>query len=195
MATVSPALILASASPRRVQLLAQIGITPAAIMPADSDESAWPGELPLRYVERISRAKATIIAAQKPDDLVLAADTVVAVGRRILPKAETADQVRDCLQLLSGRRHRVLTGVTLQLPDGSQRYRLSTTIVRVKRLSAAEMDAYIAGGEGIGAAGGYKIQGSFASLIIQLAGSHSGVMGLPLYETAQLLKSCGILSA
>lgn len=188
-------LILASASPRRLQLLAQVGIVPDEVLPADIDETELKGELPLRYVERMSRGKALTVAKLRPGHIILSADTVVAVGRRILPKAETNDHVRDCLQLIGGRRHRVYTGVTLHLPDGVQRYRVSTTIVGVKRLSAREMSDYVDGGEGLGAAGGYKIQGSFAALTDWISGSHSGVVGMPLYETAQLLKSCGLLSS
>lgn len=186
-------LILASASPRRLQLLAQIGIVPTEVLPADIDETPIKAEPPLQYVERVSRSKAIEIAKKRPQGLILSADTVVAVGRRILPKAETAQDIRDCLELMSGRRHRVHTAVTLQLPDGTQRFRLVSTIVGVKRISSTEMTAYIDSGEGIGAAGGYKIQGSFAALTDLISGSYSSVVGLPLFETAQLLKSCDLL--
>lgn len=189
----TPIFILASASPRRVDLLAQLGLTPDKIIPADIDETPHAGELPARYVARMSVEKASVIAAQYPDAAVLAADTVVAVGRRILPKAESDQDVRDCLNLISGRRHKVLTSVTLALPGNVVRHRLSTNNVRIKHLHPSEIDAYVALGQGIGAAGGYKIQGNFARYIAWMEGSHSSVMGLPLFETAQLLSSAGIL--
>ncbi|WCT73007.1 Maf family protein [Sphingomonas naphthae] len=186
-----PRLILASASPRRVELLARIGVTAAAIDPADIDEGARAAEAPPAYARRIAAAKAATVAARHPDALVLAADTVVAAGRRILPKAEDEATARECLGLLSGRRHRVLSAVTLILPDGAARHRLSTTIVAFKPLTAAEIDAYVAGGEWQGKAGGYAIQGHAEAWVRMLAGSHSGVVGLPLFETRALLVSAG----
>jgi septum formation protein len=180
-------LILASASPRRVQLLAMLGITPAAILPADIDESALPGELPLAYVARVATAKARTIADAKPGQPVLSADTVVALGRRILPKAEDEATARACLKLLSGRRHRVHTTVCVIDAAGAMRHRTATTIVRFSRLTPAMVDAYVASDEWRGKAGGYAIQGLAAAFIPFISGSHSNVVGLPLYETAVLL--------
>ncbi len=185
----APSLILASASPRRRELLARLGIEPSAIAAADIDESEALGELPRAYAARVAREKA--LAVEGGDAFVLSGDTVVALGRRILPKAEDADTARRCLSLISGRRHRVLSAVALKYPDGTLRERLSETVVRVKRLTPDEIEAYLASGEWHGKAGGYAIQGSFEGLIAAIAGSHSGVMGLPLYETRALLKSAG----
>lgn len=182
-------LILASASPRRVQLLAQLGITPAEILPADLDESHLPTELPTLYVKRIAESKARAVAAQRPGALILAADTVVAVGRRILPKAEDEATARHCLRLLSGRRHRVLTCVAVIGRDGMLRSKTATSIVRVARLSDADIEDYITSGEWNGKAGGYAIQGRFGAWIPFISGSHSAIVGLPLHETAQLLRS------
>jgi len=184
-------LVLASASPRRVDLLAQIGVTPDAIDPADIDETPLKAEQPAIYARRVAAAKAAMVAARQPGALVLAADTVVAVGRRILPKAETEAEARDCLALLSGRRHRVLSAVTLVRPDGIARHRLSTTIVTFKRLSAAEIQAYVASGEWHGKAGGYALQGRAGALIRFVGGSPSGVIGLPVFETRALLEAAG----
>jgi septum formation protein len=184
-------LILASASPRRLDLLARIGIVPDAVDPADIDEAALPDELPRLHVTRLAAAKAHAVAVRHPDAVVLAADTVVVAGRRILPKAEDEGQARVCLKLLSGRRHRVLTAVTV-IADGIARHRLSTTIVTFKPLTAAEIDAYIACGEWHGKAGGYAIQGRAEAFVRFLSGSHSGVVGLPLFETRNLLLSAGI---
>jgi len=184
-------LVLASASPRRRDLLAQIGVIPAAILPAELDEIPLDRELPRQLAGRLSAAKAALVARQKPDALILAADTVVALGRRILPKAEDAAEVRRCLVLLSGRRHRVMTGLTLHHPDGRTASRLVETIVKFKRLSAAEIDGYAACGEGIGKAGGYAIQGRAGQFVTGLNGSYSNVVGLPLAETAQLLAGFG----
>ena len=183
--------ILASASPRRRDLLARIGVTPDLIDPAACDETPHKGELPLAYARRIAAEKAALVAARHPGAVILAADTVVALGRRILPKAEDEATARECLRLLSGRRHRVLSAVALAHPDGTLRERLSETVVRVKPLSEAEIEAYVASGEWHGKAGGYAIQGSFEGLIVWIGGSHSGVMGLPLFETRALLKSAG----
>jgi len=185
----APSLILASASPRRRELLARLGIEPSAIAAADIDESEALGELPRAYAARVAREKA--LAVEGGDAFVLSGDTVVALGRRILPKAEDADTARRCLSLISGRRHRVLSAVALKYPDGTLREQLSETVVRVKRLTPDEIEAYLASGEWHGKAGGYAIQGSFEGLIAAIAGSHSGVMGLPLYETRALLKSAG----
>ncbi|PXW78431.1 septum formation protein [Blastomonas natatoria] len=189
-----PPLILASASPRRQQLLARIGIVASAIIPADIDETPHKAELPRVYARRMASEKAAVIAAQNPESAVLSGDTVVAAGRRILPKAETEAEARECLALISGRRHLVLSAVTLMLPGGRALHRLSETIVTFKRLHADEVEAYIAGGEWQGKAGGYAIQGSAEALIRSIAGSYSGIMGLPLYETRSMLLSAGLLS-
>ncbi|MBB6124453.1 Maf family protein [Sphingobium subterraneum] len=184
-------LILASASPRRVDLLAQIGVVPDAIDPADIDETPRKDEPPAHYAARMAAEKARIVAARHPGALVLAGDTVVAVGRRILPKAEDEAHARSCLSLLSGRRHHVLSAITLIDAEGRARHRLSDSIVTFKRLEAQEIDAYIACDEWHGKAGGYAIQGRAAGLIRALSGSHSGVVGLPLYETRVLLSAAG----
>lgn len=184
----SPALTLASASPRRFELLARLGIEPSALAPADIDETPHKGELPRDYVRRMAREKALAAVA---NGYVLAGDTVVAAGRRILPKAEGEATARRCLELLSGRRHRVLSAVALRAPDGSLRERLSESVVQFKQLSPTEIAAYLAGDEWRGKAGGYAIQGSAEGLVQWLQGSHSGVMGLPLFETRALLKAAG----
>lgn len=189
------ALILASASPRRVELLARLGIVPDTIDPADCDESVLKAELPIAYARRIAATKATLIAARHAGHVVIAADTVVAVGRRILPKADNEAQARDCLTLLSGRRHRVHSAITVIDAGGTARHRLSTSIVSFKRLGEAEIAAYLASGEWAGKAGGYAIQGRAEALIRALSGSHSGVMGLPLFETRALLQAAGIALA
>ena len=182
-------LVLASASPRRSELIARLGIEPDALASADIDETPAKAELPRVFAARMAREKALAVAGGEAH--VLAGDTVVALGRRILPKAEDEATARTCLQLLSGRRHRVLSAVALKAPDGSVRERLSETIVRFKPLSRAEVDAYLAGGEWHGKAGGYAIQGSAEGLIAWISGSHSGVVGLPLFETRALLKAAG----
>lgn len=184
----TPQLVLASASPRRRELIARLGLEPAAIVPAEIDETPGPGEQPRDYAKRMAREKALAVSA---DGHVLAGDTVVAAGRRILPKAEDEATARHCLDILSGRRHRVLSSIALKSPDGTLRERLSETIVRFKRLSSEEITAYLASGEWDGKAGGYAIQGAAEGLIQRIDGSHSGVMGLPLYETRALLKSAG----
>ncbi len=184
-----PTLVLASASPRRRDLVARLGVIPAAVRAADIDETPHKAELPRLYATRMAREKA--LAAADPASHVLAGDTVVACGRRILPKAEDEATARACLALLSGRRHRVLSAVALLAPDGTLRERLSETQVRFKRLSAQEIDAYIASGEWHGKAGGYAIQGRAEGLVAWLAGSHSGVVGLPLFETRALLLAAG----
>ena len=182
-------LILASASPRRLDLLARIGVVPDAVLPAEIDETPLKGELPGRYAQRMAAAKAA--ACAEAGALTLAADTVVAAGRRILPKAETEAEARAALTLLSGRRHRVHSAVTLIDGAGHARHRLSTSIVAFKRLSAEELDAYLAGGEWRGKAGGYAIQGRAEALVRGLSGSYSGVVGLPLFETRALLRAAG----
>ncbi|WP_420432955.1 Maf family protein [Hyphobacterium sp.] len=182
-------LVLASASPRRLELLRRIGVEPDAVRPADIDESEIPGETPRQVAERLARSKAMAI----PDDnaLVLGSDTVVAVGRRILPKTETEDEARRCLELLSGRNHRVWTGVALAHPDGRLASRVVETRVSMKRLTADEIGAYLGCGEWKGKAGGYAIQGRAEAFVTRLVGSYSGVMGLPLHETANLLTGFG----
>ncbi len=184
-------LILASASPRRRDLLARIGVV-AEVDPAELDETPHKGELPALYARRIAAAKAALVAARHPGAVVLAADTVVAAGRRILPKAGDAAEVRACLALLSGRRHRVLSAVTVIDAAGVARHRLSISIVAFTILPPAVIEAYAACGEGIGKAGGYAIQGRAEALVRALSGSHSGVMGLPLFETRALLLGAGI---
>jgi len=191
MASSTAPLILASASPRRLALLEQIGVVPDKVIPADIDETPWAGEAPRAHVERLARTKAETVARDASGAFILAGDTVVACGRRILPKAETDAQVRDCLKLLSGRRHTVLTGIALITPEGDLRVRIVESIVQFKRLSDAEVEAYVASNEGCGKAGGYAIQGLAAGLISYLRGSHSNVIGLPLYEVAQLLTGAG----
>ena len=186
---VSPSLILASASPRRRELLARLGVEPSAVISADIDETPARTEVPRAYAQRMAREKARAVEAS--DSFILSGDTVVACGRRILPKAEDEATARQCLTLLSGRRHVVLSAVALRAPDGSMRERLSETTVRFKRLTTAEIDAYLAGGEWHGKAGGYAIQGSAEGLIATITGSHSGVMGLPLFETRALLLAAG----
>ncbi|MGC1270272.1 MAG: nucleoside triphosphate pyrophosphatase [Croceibacterium sp.] len=188
-----PTLVLASASPRRRELIARLGLLPARINPADIDETPRKDELPRPYAIRMAREKA--LAAADPAGYVLAGDTVVACGRRILPKAEDEATARQCLQLLSGRRHRVLSAVALLAPDGTMREKLNETEVLFKRLSDEELRAYLAGGEWHGKAGGYAIQGSAEGLITRISGSHSGVMGLPLFETRALLKAAGFAIA
>jgi septum formation protein len=188
-----PRLVLASGSPRRLALLAQIGLDPDAIIPADIDETPRRSESPRALAQRLSAEKARIaasVAARQPDVgrfLTLAADTVVCVGRRVLPKCEVSDEAEACLRLLSGRAHRVYTGLTLLNASGAARHRLVETRVRFKRLSRAEIDAYIASGEWRGKAGGYAIQGLAGAFVLKLIGSYPNIVGLPLAETAALL--------
>ncbi len=181
-------LTLASASPRRRELIARLGIEPDAVAPAEVDETPLKGELPREYALRMAREKCCAVAN---GGYVLGGDTVVALGRRILPKAEDEATARRCLELMSGRRHRVFSAVALRAPDGTVRERLSETVVRFKHLSEEEIAAYLASGEWHGKAGGYAIQGAAEGLIAWIQGSHSGVVGLPLYETRALLKSAG----
>ena len=183
-------LILASASPRRVELLARIGIVPDAICPADLDETPLPKETPRGHVVRLACAKAAAISAANPDAIVLAADTVVAIGRRLLPKAETRDQALACLTLLSGTNHRVTTAVAVQLGTRIA-YRAVETRLSFKRLSDQEMRQYLHSGEWQGKAGGYGIQGLAGMFCTNMIGSYEGVMGLPLYETKCLLDGFG----
>ncbi len=184
-------LILASASPRRLDLLARIGVTPDAVEPADIDESVVPRELPRDHALRLAVEKAEAVAARHPQALVLAADTVVAVGRRILPKVEDEATLRQCMALLSGRRHRVLTGIALAIPGSAVRSRVVETMIAMKRLSGEEVDYYASHGEWRGKAGGYALQGYGEVYVRHIAGSYSNVVGLPLAETRHLLKSAG----
>ncbi len=184
-------LVLASASPRRLDLLSRIAVTPDAVVPADIDESVPKGELPRQHALRLAREKAEAVAGKEADALVLAADTVVAVGRRILPKVEDEATLRSCMALLSGRRHRVLTGVALAVPGQGVRERLVETMIAIKRLSSEEIDFYAAHGEWRGKAGGYALQGYGEVYVRHIAGSYSNVVGLPLAETRMLLKSAG----
>ena len=182
-------LVLASASPRRLDLLERLGVVPDDVSPADVDETPRPGELPARYACRMAAEKAAAVA--EAGALTLAADTVVAAGRRILPKAESEAEARAALALLSGRRHRVHSAVTLVDGEGRARHRLSTSIVAFKRLTEDELAAYLASGEWRGKAGGYAIQGRAEALVGWVSGSHSGVVGLPLFETRALLRAAG----
>jgi septum formation protein len=192
-----PKLVLASGSPRRLALVNQAGIEPDALRPADVDETPIKGELPRACANRLARAKAeTALATVRVDDelrgsFILAADTVVAVGRRILPKAELLDEAAQCLRLLSGRNHRVYSAVCLVTPKEAFRQRLIETRVRFKRLSPQDIDAYLASGEWRGKAGGYAAQGLAGSFIVKMVGSYSNVVGLPLYETVALLSGEG----
>lgn len=186
-------LILASSSPRRLDLLSRIGLIPHAIDPADIDENVRPGERPEPHVKRLAAEKAAVVAARHPDAVIMAADTLVAVGLRILPKAEDEATARKCLHLISGRRHKVLTAVTVIDANGTARHRLSRSSVRVARLSACEIEAYIQTGEWNGKAGGYAIQGCFEAHIDWMEGSFSGIMGLPLADARAMLKTAGLI--
>ncbi|QFG36034.1 septum formation inhibitor Maf [Paracoccus pantotrophus] len=186
----APALVLGSASPRRLELLAQIGIVPDRILPAEIDEAPQRGENPRDYVRRMAREKAAALAGHA-GDAVLCADTAVVAGRRILGKPADAAEARRFLQLLSGRRHRVLTSVALA-HGGRLRERLVETVIRFRPLTAAQIDAYLATGEWQGKAGAYAIQGHASAFAIWMQGSYSGVVGLPLAETATLLAAIGI---
>lgn len=194
MTTASHPLVLASASPRRVELLAQIGLEPAFLQPADIDETPQRAEHPRSLSRRLSRQKAEKAKHTLKDDpdyqaaFILAADTVVAVGRQALPKAECEDVALDCLRLLSGRTHKVFTGVCLITPKGGIRQVLAESRVRFDRLSRRQMDAYISSGEWRGKAGGYAIQGLAGSFVVKLVGSYSNIVGLPLHETQALLE-------
>lgn len=187
-----PPFILASASPRRLELLKQIGLTPDRVEPADLPEEPQPGELPGRLALRLAGAKAAAVANRHPDAIVLGADTVVACGRRILPKAETAEQAKSCLMLLSGRRHRVHGAIAVMAPERRPAARLVTTIVCFKRLERAEIEAYVASGEWRGKAGGYAIQGRAALFVKAIMGSYPNVVGLDLFAAAALLRGAGL---
>ena len=184
-------LVLASASPRRLDLLARIGVVPDGVDPAHLDEAVLEGELPRPHALRLAMDKAAVVARRHPDALVLGADTVVAVGRRILPKVEDEATERACLALLSGRRHRVLTAIALAIPGEKMRTRVVETMISLKRLSHEEIEFYVAHGEWRGKAGGYALQGYGEVFVRTMSGSHSGVVGLPLGETRHLLKSAG----
>ncbi len=188
-----PRLILASASPRRVDLLAQIGICADKIVPAHIDETPLKNELPTEHARRLGAGKAAAITPDYPGDFILACDTVVCVGRRILAKAETEDDARAFLELLSGRRHRVHGGLSVTGPDGRIHNKLVSTAVIFKRLEKLELDAYIQCGEWHGKAGGYAIQGRAASFVRNINGSYTNVVGLPLFETSMLLKGLGYI--
>lgn len=176
--------VLASASPRRLDLLKQIGVSPQLVVPADIDETSTAGESPKAYAERMAREKAEAVAAGHPEAIILSADTVVSVGKRILPKAEDAGTARKCLALLSGRRHRVTSGIALALPTGKLQVKSVTSVVAFKRLTDVDIDQYLASGEWDGKAGGYAIQGLAARHIRFMSGSYSGIVGLPLAEVA-----------
>ncbi len=184
-------LILASASPRRVALLKQIAIEPDEIIPADIDETPEKTELPRDYALRIALEKARAVATDHPESFVLAADTVVACGRRILPKTEKTGEAKRCLELLSGRRHRVYGGIALIVPGGKEVSRVSQTIVNFKRLTAPELAVYLESEEWKGVAGGYAIQGRAAAFIKSLNGSYSNVVGLCLYDTMKIVEGAG----
>ena len=187
----SQRLVLASASPRRLDLLRQIGLEPDAVEAAEVDESPLKDETPRLLALRLAVAKALRVAERQPGAHVLAADTVVAVGRRVMPKVECDPEGRGCLELLSGRAHRVLTGIAVAAPDGRVARRLVESRVHFRRLSTQDIDEYLTTGEGRGKAGGYAIQGRAGAFVVSLQGSYSGVVGLPLYETANLLTGLG----
>lgn len=192
-----PQLVLASGSPRRLALLGQVGIEPDLLMPVDADETPLKAEAPRSLAKRLAREKAELAVEKlkRVDEydrgFILAADTVVAQGRRVLPKAEMLDQASMCLRLLSGRAHRVYTGMTLITPKGVARHRLIETRVRFKKISSDEIDSYLASGEWRGKAGGYAIQGIAGCFVVKLIGSYTNVVGLPLYETCSLLQGEG----
>ncbi len=183
--------ILASASPRRLELLAQVGLVPSLVLPADTDETPLKNELPNAYAQRVAQAKAMVVAALHPDAVILAADTVVACGRRIIGKAEDEKQARAHLTFLSGRRHRVYTAVCIKTPKALQQ-KLVLTQVQFKRLRKQDIDAYIASNQWQGKAGAYAIQGLASAFIPRINGSYSNVVGLPLAETLQMLEQAGV---
>ncbi|MFN3816504.1 Maf family protein [Brevundimonas sp.] len=186
-----PPLVLASASPRRIELLAQVGIAPDRIVPADIDETPLKGETPPRLAERLALTKAGTVADLEPDAVILAADTVVAVGRRLLEKPADETEARRFLALLSGRNHRVFTGVAVKAPGRDAAVRVVETRVSFKPLSDDEITGYLNTGDWRGKAGGYAIQGPAGAFVRRIVGSHPAVMGLPLYETVQLLHGAG----
>ncbi len=188
----APRFILASASPRRLELLGRLGLSPDAVDPADIDETPLKAERPAPHVARLAAEKAAAVAARHPGAVVLAADTLVAAGLRILPKAEDEATARACLKLLSGRRHQVLTALTVVDARGVARHRLNRSTVRVARLEPADVDAYIASGEWNGKAGGYAIQGRFEAHVQWMEGSFSGIMGLPLADARAMLRTAGL---
>ncbi len=192
---VASGLALASASPRRLDLLRQVGLVPDRIEPADIDETPLRDERPRQLALRLAVGKGRAAQARLSGHFVLSADTVVAVGRRILPKAETEAEARACLRLLSGRKHDVLTGVAVIAPDGRMASRVVAARVDFKRLSPVEVEGYIASGEWRGKAGGYAIQGQAGSFVIAIAGSYSAIVGLPLYETLAMLEGLGFSPA
>jgi len=192
IASAKPELVLASESPRRLDLLAQAAIVPAHIVPAAIDESVKKGEEPRLHALRLAKEKALAARARHGrDDFILAADTVVACGRRILPKAESDDQVRECLQLLSGRRHQVMTAVALIMPGGALRTRVALTRVSFLRLEDSAIETYVDCGEGLGKAGGYAIQGRAETFVKEINGAYSNVVGLPLALTVAMLRGAG----
>lgn len=183
-------LVLASSSPRRLELLGRLGVTPDRIISPDIDETPLKGELPHDYAVRMAREKAAAVD-RADDEILIAGDTIVAVGRRILGKAEDEAQQRKFLQLISGRRHHTMSSVCIIAADGTVRTKLSDSIIKFKRFQRSEIDTYIRSGEGLGKAGGYAIQGLAEAYVISISGSFSGIMGLPLYETRNLLISSG----
>jgi len=190
------ALVLASGSPRRLELLQQVGIEPERLLPADLDETPERSEHPRQLAKRLARAKAraaadALSARRETGAYVLGADTVVAVGRQVIPKAEAAEEAIDNLRLLSGRTHRVFTGICIVTPRGRERLRLVETRVRFKRLSREDIELYVASDEWRGKAGGYAIQGRAGAFVVRMIGSYSNVVGLPLYETVAMLEGEG----
>ena len=189
-------LLLASSSPRRRELLAQLGITPDHIISPDIDETPAKGERPDHYALRMARAKATAVEGRVPGAIILACDTTVAAGQRIIgPPVATEAEAAACLKLLSGRRHRVYSAVCAVNPAGTARVKLATSLVRFRSLTPDDIAAYVASGEGLGKAGGYAIQGRAAAFIAAISGSYSGIVGLPLFETSALLRWAGYDSA
>ena len=191
MSTSNGPLVLASASPRRLELLRQVGIEPDLVDPADIDETPGRDETPRRLALRLAQEKTAVVAARRPDAFILGADTLVAVGRRILNKPETEAEARTMLALLSGRAHKVLTGLVVRAPDGRSAERVVETRVRFKRLSPEEGDAFISAGDWRDAAGGYKIHQRAGAFVTEIQGSYTSVVGLPLYETVSLLAGLG----
>ena len=190
-ADIGASFVLASASPRRLSLLRQAGIEPGVVIAPEIDESPRKGEVPRLYALRVAVAKTEVVAAKEAGSFVLAADTVVAAGRRILPQAEDDEEVERCLKLLSGRRHQVLTALALKPPGKAMRTRIVMTRVAFKVLTPRDIAAYLASGEGIGKAGGYAVQGRAEAFVRSINGSYSNVVGLPLYETLGLLEGSG----
>ncbi len=189
-----PKLLLASSSPRRKELLAQLGIVPDLIFSPDIDETPTKGEAPARYAARMAREKAAAAMGKLPGAVILACDTTVTAGQRIIgPPTQSEAEVVACMKMLSGRRHRVLSAVCVIDAEGQMRERLSTTTVQFKRLSDAEISAYVACGEGMGKAGGYAVQGRAGGFVKFISGSYSGIVGLPLYETRALLTRAGVI--